>query len=235
MFMPYYVFDPTYGLVIIGLLISLAASSYVKSTYNKYSKVSSKKGHTASEVSSMLLRDAGIKDVGVQKISGDLTDNYNSHTKILSLSETVSDSTSVAAIGVAAHECGHAIQDQKKYTPLKLRSVMVPVVNFSAQISIPLIIIGSIFFSSMPFLVYIGIICFALTFLFQVVTLPVEFNASRRALAVLSDNHLLDDDELVMARKVLTAAALTYVAATIASLLQLLRLILIFGNQNRRN
>lgn len=231
MFMPYMFFDKTYILVIIGVAISAWASSYVNSTYRKFEKVANKKGLKASDVARMILRDADIRDVPVQEISGDLTDNYNSHTKVLSLSERVSESRSVSAIGVAAHECGHAIQDQVGYMPLKLRSGLVPVVNFGSAISIPLILIGAIFFSSTPLLVNIGIWCFALTFLFQVVTLPVEFNASRRALVVLEENQALDDEELVMAKKVLTAAALTYVAAAIASLLQVLRLVILFGNK----
>lgn len=234
MFMPFY-FDSTYILVIIGMFISMLASSFVNSTYRKYDKVRNKKGYTGTDVAKMILQDAGINDVGVQQISGDLTDNYNSHTKVLSLSQATAESTSVAAIGVAAHECGHAVQDQKSYGPLKLRIALVPVVNFGAKISIPLILVGAIFFSSTPILVNIGLWCFALTFLFQVVTLPVEFNASRRALAILSDNHILEKDELKMAKKVLQAAALTYVAAAITSLLQLLRLFILFGNNNRRN
>ncbi|WP_370659251.1 zinc metallopeptidase [Vagococcus jeotgali] len=232
--MPFY-FDSTYILVIIGMFISMLASSFVNSTYRKYDKVRNKKGYTGTDVAKMILQDAGINDVGVQQISGDLTDNYNSHTKVLSLSQATAESTSVAAIGVAAHECGHAVQDQKSYGPLKLRIALVPVVNFGAKISIPLIFVGAIFFSSTPILVNIGLWCFALTFLFQVVTLPVEFNASRRALAILSDNHILEKDELKMAKKVLQAAALTYVAAAITSLLQLLRLFILFGNNNRRN
>lgn len=234
MFMPFY-FDSTYILVIIGMFISMLASSFVNSTYRKYDKVRNKKGYTGTDVAKMILQDAGINDVGVQQISGDLTDNYNSHTKVLSLSQATAESTSVAAIGVAAHECGHAVQDQKSYGPLKLRIALVPVVNFGAKISIPLILVGAIFFSSTPILVNIGLWCFALTFLFQVVTLPVEFNASRRALAILSDNHILEKEELKMAKKVLQAAALTYVAAAITSLLQLLRLFILFGNNNRRN
>ncbi len=232
--MPFY-FDSTYILVIIGMFISMLASSFVNSTYRKYDKVRNKKGYTGTDVAKMILQDAGINDVGVQQISGDLTDNYNSHTKVLSLSQATAESTSVAAIGVAAHECGHAVQDQKSYGPLKLRIALVPVVNFGAKISIPLILVGAIFFSSTPILVNIGLWCFALTFLFQVVTLPVEFNASRRALAILSDNHILEKEELKMAKKVLQAAALTYVAAAITSLLQLLRLFILFGNNNRRN
>ena len=231
MFMPYMFFDKTYILVIIGVLISGWASSYINSTYRKYEKVSNKKGLKASDVARLILRDSDIRDVGVTQISGDLTDNYNSKTKMLSLSERVSESRSVSAVGVAAHECGHAIQDKEGYGPLKLRAALVPAVNFGARISIPLILIGAIFFSGSPLLVNIGIWCFALTFIFQVVTLPVEFNASRRALAVLQENQALDSEELVMAKKVLTAAALTYVAAAIASFLQLVRLIILFGNR----
>lgn len=227
----YPMFDPTYVLVIIGMLISMAASAYVSSTYRKYEKVQNSKGYTGEDVARMILRDADIKDVSVYQIGGDLTDNYNSHTKRLNLSETTHSSTSVAAIGVAAHECGHAVQDKFGYMPLKLRAGLVPVVNFGATVSIPLIIFGAIFFSSMPMLVTIGIWCFALTFIFQVVTLPVEFNASRRALAILSDNQILSEEELAVARKVLIAAALTYVAAAISSLLQLLRLVILFGNR----
>ena len=233
MFMPYMFFDSTYILVILGVLLSAWASSYINSTYRKYEQVRNKKGLVASDVARMILEDADIRDVGVTQISGDLTDNYNSQTKVLSLSERVSESRSVSAIGVAAHECGHAIQDKEGYFPLRLRASLVPVVNFGASISIPLILIGAILFSGSSLLITIGIWCFALTFLFQVVTLPVEFNASRRALAVLSETQALDDEELAMARKVLTAAALTYIAAAIASLLQLVRLILLFGK--RRN
>lgn len=231
MFMPYMFFDKTYILIIIGVLISAWASSYINSTYRKYEKVRNKNGYKASDVARLILRDADIQNVGVTQIAGDLTDNYNSHTKMLSLSERVSESHSVSAIGVAAHECGHAIQDKEGYAPLKLRAALVPAVNFGAKISIPLILIGAIFFSGTPLLVNLGILCFGLTFLFQVVTLPVEFNASRRALAVLAENQALDDEELIMARKVLTAAALTYVAAAVASLLQLLRLVILYGNR----
>ena len=231
MFMPYMFFEKTYILVIIGIIISAWASSYINSTYRKYEKVRNEKGLSASDVARLILKDADIRDVGVTQISGDLTDNYNSHTKMVSLSERVSESRSVSAIGVAAHECGHAIQDKEGYAPLRLRAGLVPVVNFGAKLSIPLILIGAIFFSGSPLLVNIGIWCFGLTFLFQVVTLPVEFNASRRALAALQENQALNDEELVMARKVLTAAALTYVAAAIASLLQLMRLVILFGNR----
>lgn len=230
MYMPFY-YDPTFILVIIGMVISMLASNYIKSTYRKYEKVSNRKGYHASDVARMILQQSDIDNVGVTRISGDLTDNYNSHTKVLSLSDRVSESRSVAAIGVAAHECGHAIQDKENYGPLRLRGALVPVVNFGATLSIPLILVGGLFFGSSSLLINLGIWCFALTFIFQVVTLPVEFNASRRALAVLSEGNMLDPDELSMARKVLIAAALTYVAAAITSLLQLVRLILIFGKR----
>lgn len=230
MFMPmgFGFFDSTIILVLIGMGLSMAASAYVNSTFKKYAAYSNKKGYTGTQVAQLILRAAEVEGVAVQKISGDLTDNYNSHNKVLSLSETVADSTSVAAIGVAAHECGHAVQDSRSYIPLKLRSAIVPVANIGTTVSMPLIIAGLFFGQT---LINIGIICFAAAFLFQVVTLPVEFNASRRALAILRSNHFLDDEEMVMARKVLVAAALTYVAAAISTLLQLLRLVMLFGNR----
>ncbi|WP_314061573.1 zinc metallopeptidase [uncultured Vagococcus sp.] len=221
-------FDSTIILVLIGMGLSMAASAYVNSTFKKYAAYSNKKGYTGTQVAQLILRAAEVDGVAVQKISGDLTDNYNSHNKVLSLSETVADSTSVAAIGVAAHECGHAVQDSRSYFPLKLRSAIVPVANIGTTVSMPLIIAGLFFGQT---LINIGIICFAAAFLFQVVTLPVEFNASRRALAILRSNHFLDDEEMAMARKVLVAAALTYVAAAISTLLQLLRLVMLFGNR----
>ncbi len=225
-----YMFDSTYILVIIGLLISIAASSYVKSTYRKYDEFQSKKGYTGTDVARKILQYSGINDVGVRQISGDLTDNYDSRNKMLSLSETTAASTSVAAIGVAAHECGHAVQDKVDYVPLKLRAALVPVANIGSQAAIPILIVG-LLLGRNQFLITIGLLCFSLAFLFQIVTLPVEFNASRRALAVLRENDVLDEEELPMARKVLFAAALTYVAAAVATLLQLLRLIMIFGNR----
>ena len=225
---PMMFWDPTFILVIIGMVLSMLASSYVNSTFRKYSEYTNKRGYTGTEVAQQILRISQIQGVAVQQISGDLTDNYNSHTKILSLSQATANETSVAAIGVAAHECGHAVQDEVNYMPLKLRAAIVPLANFGSTISIPLILIGA-FFGQI--FITAGIICFSFAFLFQLVTLPVEFNASRRALKILSDNQILDDQELVMARKVLTAAALTYVASAITVLLQLLRLIMIFGNR----
>ncbi|MDH6363715.1 Zn-dependent membrane protease YugP [Enterococcus sp. PF1-24] len=225
--------DPTYFLVIIGMVISLAASSYVKNTFNKYDKFHSKKAVTGTDAAKYILQSQQIHDVGVQQISGDLTDNYNSQKKLLSLSQATANSTSVAAIGVAAHECGHAVQDAQNYFPLKLRAAIVPVANFGSAAAMPLIIVG-VLLSWNSFLINLGIAAFSLALLFQLVTLPVEFNASKRALTILSDGGLLTEEEVPMARKVLFAAALTYVAAAFATFLQLLRLVLLFGN-NRRN
>lgn len=229
MMSPFYMmWDPTYILIVIGMGISLAASAYVQSTYRKYADFHSAKGLTGDDVARYILEYAGIRDVRVQRIRGNLTDNYNPKDKTLNLSETVGPSTSVAAIGVAAHECGHAVQDQVSYLPMTLRSAIVPVVNIGATISLPLIIAG-LFFGQ--FITNIGILCFALVLVFQVVTLPVEFNASRRALAILKEGKLLSNEELGMARHVLIAAALTYVAAVFSTFLQLLRLIILFGNR----
>lgn len=229
-----YGFDSSFILVIIGLVISMAASAYVNSTFRKYDKVSSKNNVTGTDAAKYILQSQHINNVGVQQISGDLTDNYNSQSKILSLSQATAQSTSVAAIGVAAHECGHAVQDASGYSPLKIRAAIVPIANIGSAASMPLIILGVIF-SMNQFLINLGILAFSLALLFQLVTLPVEFNASRRALQILSDGGLLTTEEVPVARKVLFAAALTYVAAALATFLQLLRLIMIFGGNNRRN
>lgn len=232
---PFYAFfDPTYALVIIGILISVAASGYVKSTFNKYDQVKSKNNVTGTQAAQYILEKENIHDVGVQQISGDLTDNYNSRDKMLSLSQATGQSTSVAAIGVAAHECGHAVQDDKGYIPLKLRAAIVPVANIGSTMALPLILMG-VLFSWNQTLINIGIFAFSFALLFQLVTLPVEFNASRRAIKILSEGNLLTEEEVPMAKKVLFAAALTYVAAALASFLQLLRLIILFGGNNRRN
>lgn len=224
-------FDHTYILVIIGIMLSMAASAYVNSTYRKYDEVLSKKGVTGTQAAQYILQSQGIHNVGVQGIAGDLTDNYNAQTKMLSLSQATAQSTSVAAIGVAAHECGHAVQDAKNYFPLRLRAGIVPIVNIGSTLSIPLILIGILLRGQ--FLINLGLIAFALVFIFQLVTLPVEFDASRRAIQILSEGGLLAEDELPMVKKVLTAAALTYVAAAVSTLLQLLRLFILFGNNNR--
>ena len=200
----------------------------------KIFKIRSMSGLTGAQAAERILHDAGIYDVQVGHISGNLTDHYNPKTKVLNLSDSVYGSTSVAAIGVAAHECGHAIQHQTGYFPLTLRGNLVPVANFGSTMAWPLIIIGLFFNSSTgSFLIQLGIIFFSLAVLFQLVTLPVEFNASNRALHILGTTNMLQDDELKYTRRVLRAAALTYVASAAAAILQLLRLIILFGGNDR--
>lgn len=232
--MPYYFFgfDPTYVLVLIGAVICLVASARVKSTFNKYSSYRSMSGMTGAQAAERILHSAGIYDVTIRHISGNLTDNYNPSHKTLNLSDSVYGAVSVAAIGVAAHECGHAIQHQQGYVPLSLRSAIVPVANIGSMMAWPLILIGMFFSRSTgSLLINIGIICFSVAVLFQLVTLPVEFNASSRALQILGQQGILSDSELPYTRKVLKAAALTYVASAAAAILQLLRLVLLFGGR----
>lgn len=236
--MPYgyygYYFDPTYILIIIAAIISLIAQWRVNSAFSKYSRVASMSGMTGAQAAGMILQSNGINDVSVQRISGKLTDHYNPSTKVLNLSESVYGSTSVAAIGVAAHECGHAIQHARGYFPLSLRTALVPVANIGSQLSWVFIIVGAIL-SFNQTLITIGIIMFSAAVLFQLVTLPVEFNASARALEQLESNGILYRDEVSQTRKVLSAAALTYVAAAATAILQLLRLIILFGGRGRRD
>lgn len=236
--MPYgyygYYFDPTYILIIIAAIISLIAQWRVNSAFSKYSRVASMSGMTGAQAARMILQSNGINDVSVQRISGKLTDHYNPSTKVLNLSESVYGSTSVAAIGVAAHECGHAIQHARGYFPLSLRTALVPVTNIGSQLSWVFIIVGAIL-SFNQALITIGIIMFSAAVLFQLVTLPVEFNASARALEQLESNGILYRDEVSQTRKVLSAAALTYVAAAATAILQLLRLIILFGGRGRRD
>lgn len=199
--MPFYFgIDPTYILVIIGIAISGAASAYVNSTFRKYDQVRSSKHVTGTQAAQYILQKEQINDVGVQQIAGDLTDNYNSGNKMLSLSEATAQSTSVAAIGVAAHECGHAVQDHTNYVPLRLRAAIVPVANIGSTISFPLILLG-VLFSWNQTLINIGILAFSLALIFQLVTLPVEFNASRRALSILSEGGLLTEEEVPNGQK----------------------------------
>lgn len=225
-------FDSTYILVLIGVVISLIASAKVKSTYQKYSRVQSLSGMTGAQAAEQILRNSGIYDVRIQRVAGNLTDHYDPRNKTLNLSDSVYGSTSVAAIGVAAHEVGHAIQDAHNYVPLKFRNSFVPVANFGSTLSWPLILIG-LFLGGTNLLVTIGIVLFSFAVLFQLVTLPVEFNASGRAIRILADTGILRGDEVSHTRKVLGAAALTYVAAAAASILQLLRLIILFGGRRR--
>lgn len=228
--MPYY--DSTYVLVLIGVVLSLLASSKVKRTYAKYSRERSMSGMTGAQAAQRILNAAGIYDVTIQHVSGNLTDHYDPKNKTLNLSDSVYGSASVAAVGVAAHECGHAVQHDRGYAPLKLRSALVPAANLGANISWPLIVLGLLLGGS-GILVQIGILMFSLAVAFQIVTLPVEFNASGRALKMLEDTNILYGDELTKTKKVLRAAALTYVAAAASSVLQLLRLVLLYGR--RRN
>lgn len=228
-----FMFDGTYFLIIIGLVISLAAQAYVKSTFSKFSEVASRKGYTATQAAQYILDQSGIRDVRVERVRGDLTDHYDARDKVLRLSDSTANSTSVAAIGIAAHEVGHAIQDQVGYVPLRLRHSLVPVVSIGQGISMPMILIGLVLGEAGGLFIQMGIILFAMTFVFQVVTLPVEFNASSRALHILGGGNILERDEVPKARKVLNAAALTYVAAAIMSFLQLLRLVLMFSGRRR--
>ena len=224
-------FDPTYILIIIGAVITMAASAKVKTTFAKYKGVRSMSGMTGAEAAERILHANGINDVRVEHVSGDLTDHYDPRSRVLRLSDTVYGSTSVAAIGVAAHECGHAVQDQVSYVPLKLRGAFVPVANIGSTAAWPLIILG-IFMGWNSTLIQIGIICFSFAVLFQLITLPVEFNASRRAVGILRTTGILQGEEIDHTKKVLTAAALTYVASAAAGILSLLRLVILFGRRD---
>ena len=219
--------DPTYILIIIGVVICLIASAKVRTTFNKYSTVRSMSGLTGAQAAERILSYAGIHNVQVRHISGNLNDHYDPRNRTLSLSDSVYNSTSVAAVGVAAHECGQAIQHARNYAPLRIRGAIVPVANIGSTLAWPLIIIGIIF--SGPVLIKVGIVYFCFAVLFQIVTLPVEFNASGRAVRILEKTGILGETELRQTRKVLGAAAMTYVASAAAIILQLLRLLILFG------
>ena len=227
----FYGFDRTYILLIIDMLLSLAASAKLKSTFAKYRRIRSASGLTGAEAAARILRAAGITDVQIRAIPGSLTDHYDPRTKTVSLSQDIYGQTSLAAVGVAAHECGHAIQHAVHYAPLEMRSAIVPVANLGSSLSWPLFLIGLL--AGIRPLTTAGIVLFSLAVLFQLVTLPVELNASSRALRMLEGTGILGVSETKGARKVLTAAALTYVAALAASILQLLRLLILAGG--RRN
>lgn len=229
-----YYFDPTYVLVLIGLALTMAASFRMNSTFSKYSKMKSASGMTGAEAAQRILNRAGIYDVTIEHVSGNLSDHYDPGHKVLRLSDTTYSSDSVAAVGVAAHECGHAIQHQENYGPLALRSTLVPAANIGSRLGLPIILVGLLLGSS-SVLIQIGIWVFAISVLFQFVTLPVEFNASSRAMKCLESNGILGSTELGQCRKVLSAAALTYVAAAAASVLQLLRLVMLFGGRRRND
>ncbi len=218
-------------LVVPALLLSLYAQVKVKSTFAKYSKINTQRGITGKEAAKLLMRTNGISDVGIQQVAGSLTDHYDPASKMLKLSEPVYDKTSISAVGVAAHETGHAIQDKERYAPLVLRSTLVPLANIGSSAGPYLAMAGIIF--SMDILLTIGIILFSVAVLFYIVTLPVEIDASRRALKVLESNAVLSQEELRGARKVLTAAALTYIASALTAVASLLRLILIARNRRK--
>lgn len=232
--MGYYYWDPTYILVVIGAVICMIASARVKGTFNKYSQLRSMSGMNGAQVAQRVLQAAGIYDVQVRHVSGSLTDHYDPRTKTVNLSDPVYNATSVAALGVAAHECGHAIQHAKSYAPLSIRSALVPIANFGSMLAWPVILIGLLFNTrSSGLIIDIGILLFSAAVLFQLVTLPVEFDASRRALVMLRTQGILADDELRYTRRVLESAALTYVASAAAAILQLLRIILITNGRRR--
>lgn len=232
--MGYYYWDPTYILVVIGAVICMIASARVKGTFNKYSQLRSMSGMNGAQVAQRVLQAAGIYDVQVRHVSGSLTDHYDPRTKTVNLSDPVYNATSVAALGVAAHECGHAIQHAKSYAPLSIRSALVPIANFGSMLAWPVILIGLFFNTrSSGLIIDIGILLFSAAVLFELVTLPVEFDASRRALVMLRTQGILADDELKYTRRVLKSAALTYVASAAAAILQLLRIILITNGRRR--
>lgn len=225
-------FDWTYLLVIVGIVLSMLASSKVKNTFAQYSKVYAVRGMTGAQAAQYILRQEGITDVTIGRIAGNLTDHYDPRSKTLRLSETVYGSTSVSAISVAAHECGHAVQDAQGYLPLALRTAIVPVANFGGHLSWPLVILG-IILGGIPILIEVGVLLFAAVVAFHLITLPVEFNASSRALKGLEASGILQGEENTFAKKVLGAAALTYVASAAAMSLQFLRLLLLTRGYRR--
>ena len=230
--MPFYYYDYYYLILVVpALLISLWAQFKVSSTFNRYNDVFSRRGYTAAQIARTILDANGLQNVRIERVTGKLTDHYDPRANVIRLSDSVYDSTSVAAIGVAAHESGHAVQYAVGYSPIKLRNAVIPLTNIGSTLSMPLLLLGLIF-SFRP-LVIGGILLFSLVALFQLITLPVEFNASNRALQILQTGNYLSDEELVGARKTLSAAAMTYVAALLVSLMQLLRLILLYGRRNK--
>ncbi len=236
--MPYYgygfYYDPTYFLVLIGVIVTVLASARVNGTYAKYARVRSMTGMTGAQAAERILYQAGIRDVKIEHVRGNLTDHYDPSSRTVRLSDATYNSSSVAAVGVAAHECGHVLQHYEGYAPLKFRTALVPAANIGSKLGIPMILIG-VLLGANSTLVTIGIWVFALAVLFQIVTLPVEFNASHRAVQILDRQGILAGEEVRQCRKVLNAAALTYVAAAAASILQLLRLVILFGGRNRRD
>ena len=228
----FYYYDPYYWMILVpAMLIALLAQLNVYSTFNRYSRMASRRGFTGAQAAEAVLRAHGIQNVRIERVSGRLTDHYDPRSNVIRLSDAVYGSNSIASVGVAAHEAGHAVQYAVGYGPIKLRSALVPICNIGSQLSLILIVIGLLLYSQPLF--GVGVLLFATAVVFQLVTLPVEFNASRRAIASLEGTHLLEDDELRGARKVLGAAAMTYVAALLVSLAQLLRFLLAFAGRRR--
>ena len=235
----YYGFDWTYLVLVLPcLILSLWASASVKSTFQRYATQYSARGITGADAAMRVLRSNGIHNVRIERVSGELTDHFDPKAKVIRLSESVYGSTSTAAIGVACHEAGHAVQYATQYAPIKLRAAIIPITNFGSKLAMPLILIGIVlsFIGNFSYtFVYLGIACFGLSLVFQLITLPVEFNASRRAISAIRDAEILTQQELIGAKRTLKAAAMTYVAATAVALAQLLRLIVLFSGRRRRN
>lgn len=225
---PYFFYDPTWIIILPALILSIWAQTNVNATFKKYSQIGNRMGYTGADAARKILDMNGLYNVRIERVSGNLSDHYDPKTNVVRLSDSTYSSTSVGAIGVAAHEVGHAVQHATGYSPIKVRNAIVPVVNVCNFLSMPILILGLIF--SYTF-VQLGIILFSATVLFQLITLPVEFNASNRAIKTLEAQNMLEADELKGASKVLKAAALTYVAAAVSSIMSLLRLILLFGNR----
>lgn len=237
--MPFLYFDWTYLILVLPcVILSLWASTNVNSTFQRYSKQFSMRRITGAQAAQRVLSANGVTGVRIECVSGNLTDHFDPKTNVIRLSDSVYDSASVAAIGVACHEAGHAVQYAQHYAPIKLRAAIIPITNIGSKLAMPLILLGlvlSVFMEMSYGFVYLGIACFGLSLVFQLITLPVEFNASRRAMQAIESSNLLTDEEQLGAKKTLSAAALTYVAATAVSLAQLLRLIVIFGGRRRRD
>lgn len=234
----YYGFDMTYLILVLPcVILALWASARVNSTFKKYSSQLSRRRISGADAAQRVLHANGVRNVRIERISGNLTDHYDPKSNVIRLSDSVYSSCSTAAIGVACHEAGHAVQYAQNYAPIKLRSAIIPITNIGSKLAMPLILLGLLLTfleGASYFFVYLGIACFGLSLVFQLVTLPVEFNASRRAMEAIADTDILTPEEQVGARKTLSAAAMTYVAATAVALAQLLRLLIIFGGRGRR-
>ena len=226
-------FDKTYILVLIGLVISMLAQANITSKFNKYKKIKSRRGITGAEAAQMVLDYNNYRDISIKRVRGSLSDYFNPMSKEVALSDTSFNDSSIASLAVSLHEIGHVIQFKEGYIPLRVKSYMVPAVNFGSKLSFPILLAGV--FLSQQKLITVGLALFSLTLLFQLVTLPVEFDASRRSIIALERSQILDQSEIPGAKDMLRSAALTYVAATLATALQLLRLFLLFGDRNRRD